>query len=246
MESKTSSKTGAIALVIAATLLLGCPPEDDAIPDNPEQAVEPEVFDFKDYWPFQVGNVWQFSSLYVEGATLEYEVREEYVGDEVSGWGLTFRSRTKTGTQDFDRDEYVILVDDFLYHTFSKDKMHEVLDDPKNIQVGIGLSRMAPRHFIEGTYDIDEMPLYHTVAGALKSVTPFIECDGVESQAQDFPIPSDTQVVMLMDKQLCASPQDPFRSAPGFGFAKDIGMIYFYGHILSYAYVDGVEYLFEP
>jgi hypothetical protein len=50
--------------------------------------------------------------------------------------------------------------------------------------------------------------------------------------------------MMLMDKQYCGDPQQPFHAAPGFGFAEGIGMIYFYGNVLTYAYVDGVEYMF--
>ena len=234
-----------ILLAVSSVVLMGCPPEEQ---EPGEQLVQPQqvVADFADYWPFQVGNLWHLSSLYEEGTAFEYEVEEEYVGKEASGWRLRFRKVAKIESQRFERDEYLILLDGFLFHTFDKDRMYEVLDDPKSVQAVPMVSRFAPRYFVEGTNEIDGMPLYHTVAGHLKSVTPFVECDGLSSQAEDFPISSGVPVVMLMDKQYCADPQDPDKSAPGFGFGEGIGIIYFYGHVLSYAYVDGVEYSFQP
>ena len=184
------------------------------------------------------------SSLYEKGNAFEYEVLEEFEGDEATGWHLRFRKYSKDPLQEFERDEYLILLGDFLYHTFNKDRMHEVLADPKNVRLVENVGPMAPRHFYEGTNEIDGMPLYHSVAGPLKSITPFVECDGMSSAAEDFPIPIDTRTMMLMDKQYCGDPQQPFLAAPGFGFAEGIGMIYFYGNVLSYAYVDGVEYTF--
>lgn len=247
MKTLTLRTIGGIFLAAASATLVGCPPEDqEAPPEQGAPQVQPEVHDFKDYWPFQVGNLWHLSSLYEEDTAFEYEVKEEYAGKEASGWRLTFRKVTKIESQRFERDEYLILLDGFVFHTFDKDRMHEVLEDPKNAQSVPIVSEFSPRYFVEGTNEIVGMPLYDTLAGHLKSITPFVECDDVRSEAEDFPIPSDTKAMMLMDKGYCSNPQDPFRSAPGFGFGKDIGIIYYYGHVLSYAYVDGVEYSFQP
>lgn len=246
MRFMSNTMLRTMALAVFSVALAGCPPEEPEPQDDGAALPPPEPFDFKDYWPLTEGNVWFMSSLYEKGNAFEYEVLEEFKGTEASGWHLRFRKYSKEPSQAFERDEYVILLGDFLYHTYNKDRMHEVIDDPKNVGSVENVGEMAPRHFFEGANEIDGMLLYHSVAGPLKSITPFVECDGVRSAADDFPIPLDVRTMMLMDKQYCADPQDPFRAAPGFGFAEGIGMIYFYGHVLSYAYVDGVEYTFQP
>jgi hypothetical protein len=250
-RSKTMRPTlkqfaSAAVITAALTFLPACPPEEPA----EEREVEPQRFDFKEFWPMQVGNQWHMQPEIVndEAYYFVYEVLQDLSTEKMGGWFVDYRILDEDGNT-VDKDpRYYVLREDFFAVVYNKDTFEAIMNDPEAPLPEDGISIIAPR------YAYDRMPpqaFGETARGRSRfsEVTELLSAlrgnsclDPIDLHSDTgLPVPSEHQVLATLVEADCSGrPYFSVRDVFGHG----VGPLLM-GRRLDFAIVNGVVYANE-
>ncbi len=238
MDKKTKHATKFIAIAMALCTLTACPPEEDSA-----QQVEPqfELHKIEDYWPFEVGNFWQFVNTdgFSDGYQYTYEVLKDYSNEKVSAWGISHKSYDAAGTEFFDLTYYYVLREDVLVFTEHKAAMIEMLENPPDpIPTDILVQIIAPRIVSGGPEFQNYTERQYATAGPLGDLETYVDCGQPHDPAAD----PELQAIATLADGVCHIGGEPAGLLARRIFVSGIGPVRVNDLKLVYAIVGNREY----
>jgi len=230
-----------IALAIALTTLTACPPEEDA--DQPIQA-QPELHDIEEYWPFELGNYWEFINTdgFTDGFKFTRQVVKDYSTKDISAWGILHESFDPNGNVTFEAIYYYVLRKDFLVRTEHKDAMLDMIQTPDGpIPTNLLVRPVAPRLVKGGSEPQHSDGSRYALAGTLADMDPYVDCGQPHYPLGD---PGLDAIATLADG-VCHSNGEPAGLLLRKAFVRGIGPVASSDLRLVYAIVGNTEYNFE-
>lgn len=240
MGSEMIRTMGVIVLVAASAGLMGCPPQEEGPPP------EPEVYDIKDYWPMAVGNEWEWVNV-LDGDTTKGVITDEYTSGPYTIWEMLFTDASDPS--DPGEFVYFVLHPDYLLYTNNEDSLSSLPDDPNDLDALQGFIPIMQRNITEGVRPHAYREDNFTTTDTVDNLTPFEaciehfsdECVEIVWEASDFPVSPDTHSILWTSTE--THENGDFHERVEGWFALDVGPLVFLGEsLLIRALVDGVEY----